>query len=222
MGMGERENYLSTRVIDDKFIALDNKNHLTTWSTLSGKVRYEWDLSLNEGNNLDFSKFKIFQFDSKHQVFQREWFTKTLLISKDPIDKSKIDEKLFFHPDELKSNMMNQATFVKRRDKEYHEFKLIEIVSQDKVREVASFIYPYWKGQQQYLYFNDEGDMMFERLFFERQQIYQKIPDKVNPTKCTWKLIKRLTNLPTDFLDVQNTQYPFFMSPNFKYYLDID
>ncbi len=129
MGMGERENYLSTRVIDDKFIALDNKNHLTTWSTLSGKVRYEWDLSLNEENNLDFSKFKIFQFDSKHQVFQREWFTKTLLISKDPIDKSKIDEELFFHQDELKSNLKKQVTFVKRRDKEYHEFKLIEIVS---------------------------------------------------------------------------------------------
>jgi hypothetical protein len=45
MGMRERDQYLSTRVMDDKFIALDQKNHLTTWSTLNGKVRMEWDLS---------------------------------------------------------------------------------------------------------------------------------------------------------------------------------
>ena len=45
MGMRERDLYISTRVIDDKFIALDRNNHLTTWSTLNGKVRMEWDLS---------------------------------------------------------------------------------------------------------------------------------------------------------------------------------
>ena len=38
MGMRERDQYISTRVIDDKFIALDRNNQLTSWSTLNGKV----------------------------------------------------------------------------------------------------------------------------------------------------------------------------------------
>lgn len=157
-------------------------------------------------------------------MFQREWFTKTLLISKEPLNPSQIDEKQFYHPDELKSSMMNQATFAKRKDKSYHEFLLIEIESEEKIKEIASFVYPYWKGQQQFIYFNDAGDMMFERLFYERSLIYKKVSsnDPKNPTRCTWQLVKRLTNLPTEFLDVTNTQYPFFMSPDFSKYLDID
>jgi len=41
MGMKERKDFLSTRVIDDKFIALDKENNLITWSTVNGKVRCE-------------------------------------------------------------------------------------------------------------------------------------------------------------------------------------
>lgn len=48
IGMSKRESYIATRVIDDKFIALSKKNQLTTWGTLNGKVRMEWNLSSNE------------------------------------------------------------------------------------------------------------------------------------------------------------------------------
>jgi len=44
MGMGERENYLATRVVDDKFIGLDNTNHLTTWDIMTGKVLKEMNV----------------------------------------------------------------------------------------------------------------------------------------------------------------------------------
>lgn len=38
IGMGKRETYLATKVIKDKFIALDNKNYIFTWSTVTGKL----------------------------------------------------------------------------------------------------------------------------------------------------------------------------------------
>jgi len=36
--MSDRDDYLATRVIDDKFIALSKKNVLTTWSITTGKL----------------------------------------------------------------------------------------------------------------------------------------------------------------------------------------
>jgi hypothetical protein len=42
MGMHERDFYLTTRVIEDKFIALDRTNQLTTWNIVTGKVDLEY------------------------------------------------------------------------------------------------------------------------------------------------------------------------------------
>jgi hypothetical protein len=62
--------------MDDKFIALDRNNHLTTWSTLNGKVRMEWDLSDTPAcENANYSGFEIFRYKQGHEVFDREWFT---------------------------------------------------------------------------------------------------------------------------------------------------
>lgn len=63
--------------------------------------------------------------------------------------------------------------------------------------------------------------MMLEILAFERSTIYKKIQPNKDSKKCTWQLVKRLTDLPSDFLDINNTQYPFFMSPDFSKYIDI-
>ena len=38
IGMNKRESYLATKLIKDKFIALDNKNHLFCWSVVTGKL----------------------------------------------------------------------------------------------------------------------------------------------------------------------------------------
>lgn len=38
---------------------------------------------------------------------------------------------------------------------------------------------------------------------------------------CRWELIRRLPNLPGNYL-ASISQYPFYLSPNFQNYLDID
>lgn len=38
IGMNDRVNYLATKVIKDKFIALDNNNVLNCWSAVTGKL----------------------------------------------------------------------------------------------------------------------------------------------------------------------------------------
>ena len=38
IGMGPRESYLATKMINDKFIALDNRNCLFCWSVVTGKL----------------------------------------------------------------------------------------------------------------------------------------------------------------------------------------
>jgi hypothetical protein len=56
IGMGQRETYLATKVIKDKFIALDNKNHIFTWSTVTGKLLSVHKIPMRQ----DYSDFMIF------------------------------------------------------------------------------------------------------------------------------------------------------------------
>jgi hypothetical protein len=58
---------------------------LITWSILSGKVREEYDLNDNEDPNQDYSGFEVYRFNSSHMVFPREWYSKILLKSKEPV-----------------------------------------------------------------------------------------------------------------------------------------
>ena len=80
MGMHERDFYLTTRVIDDKFIALDRTNQMTTWNIVTGKVDFQWPRrSINEDN--DYSGFDIYKYGANDHAYEREWYSKTLLIS---------------------------------------------------------------------------------------------------------------------------------------------
>jgi hypothetical protein len=38
VGMSNREEYLVTKVIKDRFIALDKRNQLTSWDIVTGKI----------------------------------------------------------------------------------------------------------------------------------------------------------------------------------------
>jgi hypothetical protein len=58
--MSEREDYLATKVIDDKFIALSNRNVLTTWCISNGKMISEEKFN---GNDQDFSNWEIYSYD---------------------------------------------------------------------------------------------------------------------------------------------------------------
>jgi hypothetical protein len=65
MGMGERDTYLVTRVIEDKFIALDKDGQITTWSTMTGTqvgetVKAEIE---DDEHNTNFKDFEIFTYE---------------------------------------------------------------------------------------------------------------------------------------------------------------
>jgi hypothetical protein len=46
VGMGNREDYLATKVIKDKFIALNKKNDLSVWNIVTGKFATEKDFNI--------------------------------------------------------------------------------------------------------------------------------------------------------------------------------
>ncbi len=191
MGMGEREDYLATRIIDDKFMALDNTSHLTTWNTITGKVLSEINLIEKEDPLLDFSGFEIYSYDHfDHITFMREWFSKILLISKDPVEED-VNEAEYFHPDDIREKVKGQLPYAKYTSKKFHEFRLIELDIEDGeavVKEVCSFIYPYWQGRMQFIYFSEDGEYMFERLVFQRFLIYRRVSigDEDRPTRVRW------------------------------------
>jgi len=51
IGMKPKEEYLVTKKLKDKFIALDRENNLTTWSVLTGKMLARpWDIKETNPN----------------------------------------------------------------------------------------------------------------------------------------------------------------------------
>lgn len=64
MGMGERSDYLVTKVIEDKFIALDKNNFITTWSTMTGtQVGESVKVEIEDDDETDFSQYEIFTYN---------------------------------------------------------------------------------------------------------------------------------------------------------------
>jgi hypothetical protein len=54
--MDLRQNYLATKMIKDKFIALDNQNNLFCWNIVTGKL-----LSVNRiYSGVKYSEFEVF------------------------------------------------------------------------------------------------------------------------------------------------------------------
>ena len=217
MGMAERKEYLATKIIDDKFIALDRSNHLTTWNVLTGKVMQEYDLAEDQDPLLDFSDFQIFTHNTEeNQVFNREWYSKILLMKKSPevskqklVSNEQIETKTFFSYDE----------WIEKDDR---EFRLIEILNETEVKVVASFNHPFYRGKKQFMYFSESGEYMHEILDYNRFHIYHKesTRDIMNPNRVTWEQKKRITNLPEEYF--KSCQHAFYLSPDFMQYLDID
>ena len=65
--MSEREDYLVTKVINDKFIALDNRNRLTAWSIPTGKFYVENSEPFNIPQ--DYSNFEVYSFDKTNHAY---------------------------------------------------------------------------------------------------------------------------------------------------------
>jgi len=68
MGMEERTTYLVTKTVKDKFFALSNKNILTTWDSLTGKFKNEYNAKTDK---IDFSKYKIFRYGDPDLIYMK-------------------------------------------------------------------------------------------------------------------------------------------------------
>lgn len=78
--MDSRDSYLATKVIKDKFIALGKNNDLYCWNVVTGKL-----LCVNKiANGKDYSSFSVFKNtkdESEDHTYNREWYSKILLMS---------------------------------------------------------------------------------------------------------------------------------------------
>lgn len=50
-------------------------------------------------DGLDYSEFNIYQQNEDHFVYNREWFSKVLLMSKEPVEG--VDENEFFSAEDV-------------------------------------------------------------------------------------------------------------------------
>lgn len=58
IGMLDRDQYIACKKIKDKFISLDKRNIITTWSVLTGKLLIQYKFE-----DFDLSNFEIYQYE---------------------------------------------------------------------------------------------------------------------------------------------------------------
>jgi hypothetical protein len=165
-------------------VTLDKKNHLRTWGVLNGKIRMEWNLSANKTDQ-DYSNFEVYKWWDEGTHYNRKWFNKILIKSKTPIHD--YDENLFFDPNMTKSHLRSQISFVKKSEKAFYEYKLIEIINEREVKEHISFIHPFYEGQCQNIFFSHDHEYMFEHLFNQRYFLYKKVQGPAGTNRVKWQ-----------------------------------
>lgn len=148
-----------------------------------------------------------------------------LLISKKPSQISDNMMAQYFDPKMLNSKFENQVPFVnsERDKKEFHEFKIIEIISADEVRELISFTHPKYNDQQ-VLLFNKHSDKMLELLSHNRVFLYTKTfgqeENNQSSQRVQWKLLRRLENM--NFESLKNKNFLEQVTDDFRYFVDVD
>ena len=74
-------------------------------------------------------------------------------------------ESDFFEEDFLKPTFEGNKPFTSLVGKSYHNFKIIEIINEEEVRELMSFKHVFYgKGKYQRIYIADNRELMLERL----------------------------------------------------------
>lgn len=144
VGMSDREEYLATKVINDRFLALDKSNYLTSWDIVTGKLSQGIKpCNISEGKEKqDYSSFEIYSYSSKNHAYRQDWANRVLLRSKEPVNDDKIDWKQYFDASMVKANTKKQKSFIESLSKQFYEFKYVEIMDEKNVKEHFSFIYP--------------------------------------------------------------------------------
>ena len=80
-------------------------------------------------------------------MFMSGLYEKSLLVSKEPLNKDETMLAQYFGLEMLQEKFDSQITYVKSHndEKEFHEFRIIEIIDDKKVKEIYQFIHPKYK-----------------------------------------------------------------------------
>lgn len=159
MGMLGRDQYLATKRIKDKFIALDKRNILTTWNAMTGKLE-----QVHELKDIDLSSYDLYEYESFDLTYKMDWYQpRALLLQRTPLENMTDDQ--YFDPEMLRTSLENNKPYIKIMPKKYHNFKLIEIVNEIEIKEHFTFIHPFYGvGSYQRIYLSDNLEYMMERL----------------------------------------------------------
>jgi len=211
-GMAHRDHYLALTRIKDKFLAIDKQNFITTWSMVTGKM-------------LSRRQVTVFNFSEGWQVYslfyQKEYYDKVLLIQEEP--EQDFPERDFYRKNgfQFESGMENQQTFNQSMGKKFHRHMLVEIAGSRKVTKHFQFFHPKYQANQN-LYFNRDNTMMLEimKAFYGIKALLYVKGDPSEDGTVEWTVLRNLENFPSELLD--QSQYPYFFSPNFTFYLDFN
>jgi hypothetical protein len=120
-----------------------------------------------------------------------------------------------------KSNIKSQVSFIKKSEKSFYEFRLIEIINEREVKEHLSFIHPFYEDKTcQNIFFSQDTDYMFEHLSNQRFFLYKKVQGPSGSNKVKWQQVHRFTAYPDDI--TRHIMVPYIFSHDFSMFLDLD
>jgi hypothetical protein len=167
--MKPRKNYIATRIVDGKFVALSNKGKLYAWDMITGKQLVDpTTLGLTKEQKVEKDKnnpykaykdYEVYEWkdeeeDEPDTVYRKEWYTKILLKKKTKLDKARKGEM----KDMIQSvheGIPFQVCYMDQIKKKFFEFKLIEIINEKEIKEHCSFVHTVYPEGFQYLYFSE-------------------------------------------------------------------
>lgn len=65
-------------------------------------------------------------------------------MSVEPIEN--IKDESYFEPEMLRTSLENSEPYIKLVGKKFHNFKIIEIISETEAKEHFTFLHPYYNG----------------------------------------------------------------------------
>ena len=139
IGMQKRKNYVSFLKKKDKFIALDKSNTLTTWNVTTGKVESQYKLKVP----IVTENFEIYRCDVADITYHADWYQPSVLLIDSNTEVTDVDDKAFFG-DRLYTSLPNNTAYTAVEQKTWRNFKILQIVSETEVKEVCSFVHPFY------------------------------------------------------------------------------
>jgi hypothetical protein len=158
-----------------RFVALSNKGKLYSWDVITGKPIAD-DVkapSYKQYKDFEIYTWKDADTEKEDTVYKKEWYSKILLRSKEPLKN--VDESQYHGHGGSEEHLDHQETYHHSIKKEFYQFKVIEIISPTEVKEHLSFVHCIQPNSMNYIYFSSDLKYMYERLKFERHFLYLRV-----------------------------------------------